>query len=251
MAMLTSTFMFNLQYTPEEESAILMIEKERAVHEAMIYAARFLQKWFRMQQRKRMTGVGGATTAMRIEVHMMKKAFRKCKIASLVDYQDMFSDGVKIDQLAVRSRCAHVSLSLTRSCSLSPSLTCSLSPPPPSPFTVSISHMRALFCRFLLYLFLFVSLFLSLSFSVSLSLYLSRALSVTLSRLSLACSLALSFSLACSLSFSLSLSLFPSLSFSLTLSLSLYICLEMVHVREYFFAHACVCIKITTCFQTA
>lgn len=99
IAMLTSSFMLNLHYTPEEESAIQMIEKEKAVRSAATHSARFLQQWFRMQQRRKLGGAGHATVAMRSELHQLKTSFRKCREAAFADYSDMCADRAKIDQL--------------------------------------------------------------------------------------------------------------------------------------------------------
>lgn len=99
IAMLTSSFMLNLHYTPEEESAILMIEKERAVRSAAKHSARFLQLWFRMKRRQKLYGAAHVTVAMRNEFHKLKTAFRKCRDAAFADYSDMCADGAKIDQL--------------------------------------------------------------------------------------------------------------------------------------------------------
>jgi len=92
--------MLNLHFTPEEESAILMIEKEKAVRSAALHSARFLQLWFRMQRQKKQGSADKITVAMRHELHQLKTAFKRCKDAAFVDYDDMVDDGSKIDSLA-------------------------------------------------------------------------------------------------------------------------------------------------------
>ena len=103
MAFLTSSFMSNLHFTPEEESATLMIEKERAQRAVGKHAAAFLQTWYRLKHAN-----GDARTRkgdkMRREVRKMRAEFKRIQQITSVDFDDLCADTVKIDQIAVRSK---------------------------------------------------------------------------------------------------------------------------------------------------
>jgi hypothetical protein len=56
IGMLTSALMIELKYTPEEESAVLMLETEKAKRNMPFHAARLLQMWFRDKRSYRHPG---------------------------------------------------------------------------------------------------------------------------------------------------------------------------------------------------
>ena len=119
-AMLTSSFMFRMQFTPAEVSGNLMLEKERAAQNLQLAAVRFLQSWFRQRQHARHITMQNAKVSVgkiveilaaegreafrRHELHVTKQAFRQTRAAARADFQDMLADSVKVDQLAARTK---------------------------------------------------------------------------------------------------------------------------------------------------
>ena len=116
-AMLTSSFMFRMQFTPAEVSGNLMLEKEKANQNLQLAATRFLQSWFRQRQQAlhndKLWMAGKLVDSLvaewreafrRHELHVMKQAFRQTRATAREDFQDMLADSVKVDQLATRTR---------------------------------------------------------------------------------------------------------------------------------------------------
>ena len=116
VAMLTSSFMFKLQFKANEVSANMMIEREKASIDLQEVAVRYLQNWFRHRRQGLMsTSVrvhnavedivhGGREAYISHQLHVMKQAFRVTKEKSSVDFREMLADGVKIDELALRTK---------------------------------------------------------------------------------------------------------------------------------------------------
>ena len=119
--MLTSSFMVQMNYTKEEISAKLMLERERAQRGLEKVAARYLQSWFRQRQREKVraaTGMqqleennhdsggdeDGRDAHKRHLVHKAKQVFRTTMQLASAETVHLLADDVKIDQLAERCK---------------------------------------------------------------------------------------------------------------------------------------------------
>lgn len=115
-ALLTSAFMFKLQYTPAEFSANLLMEKERANRDLGKFAAQYIRSWLedRRLHRKLRDGMvphqlvdlifGGHQAYTTHQKHLMAQAFKNTKQISMQEFNEMLSDEVKVDMLAKRTK---------------------------------------------------------------------------------------------------------------------------------------------------
>jgi len=114
LALLTSSFMNSMAYTPQEFAASLMIDRARAESTLMFRAASFLQAWFRfrcqlMKTASQDRGLQAAGklhkwASCRYVLYLARTAFREARTTAVTDPADLLADQVKIDSIAVRSR---------------------------------------------------------------------------------------------------------------------------------------------------
>jgi hypothetical protein len=107
--MTTTSFMVQMNYTKEEISAQLMLDKEKAQRALEHVSARYIQCWFRERKRGKVADGSRRTifdwdAHRKHQLHLLKQLFRSTVKTAGAQAAHLLADDVKIEQLADRSK---------------------------------------------------------------------------------------------------------------------------------------------------